>query len=48
MKREDKNALIEHLTEEINKYDHFYLTDISGLNAEDSTDLRGRCYEKRH
>lgn len=46
MNREDKNALVQQLTEEINKYDHFYLTDIEGLNAESSTDLRGKCYEK--
>lgn len=46
MKREDKNTLIEHLSEEIKKYDHFYVTDIEGLNAEDTTDLRGKCFEK--
>ena len=46
MKREDKNILIEKVTEEINKYDHFYLTDIAGLNAQDSTELRGECFEK--
>ncbi len=46
MKREDKNILIEKVTEEINKYDHFYLTDIAGLNAQDSTELRGKCFEK--
>jgi large subunit ribosomal protein L10 len=46
MKREDKNALVEHLTEEINKYDHFYLTDIAGLDAQTTSDLRGKCFEK--
>jgi ribosomal protein L10 len=29
MKREDKNVIIQELTEKLNKYDHFYLTDIS-------------------
>ncbi|MEA1872872.1 MAG: 50S ribosomal protein L10 [Bacteroidota bacterium] len=46
MKREDKNILIEQISEEINKYDHFYLADIAGLNASDSTELRGKCYEQ--
>jgi len=46
MRREDKNILIEQITEDINKYDHFYLTDIAGLNASDSTELRGKCYEQ--
>jgi large subunit ribosomal protein L10 len=46
MRREEKNALIEHLTEEINKYEHFYLADIAGLNAQDTTDLRRTCVEK--
>lgn len=45
MKREDKNKLIEKLTEDIKKYDHFYLTDTKGLNAEDTTNLRRKCYE---
>ena len=46
MNREDKNALIEQLTEEINKYDHFYLADIAGMDAQSTSDLRGKCFEK--
>ncbi len=46
MKREDKNKQIDLLAEEVNKFDHFYLTDIKGLSAEESTDLRQKCYEK--
>jgi len=46
MKREDKNALIESLKDTINEYNHFYLTDISGLNAVETFELRKKCFEK--
>ncbi|MFO7879394.1 MAG: 50S ribosomal protein L10 [Bacteroidota bacterium] len=45
-KREDKNKQIDILAEEVNKFDHFYLTDAQGLNAEESTNLRKNCFEK--
>lgn len=47
MRREDKNLLIDKLTEQINKYPHFYLTDISELNAETTSKLRRKCFEKQ-
>ncbi len=46
MKREDKNVIIQELTEKLNRYDHFYLTDISGLNAPDTSMLRRKCFDK--
>lgn len=46
MKKEDKNKIIDSLKEQINKIDHFYLTDISGLNAEKTSTLRRTCFEK--
>ncbi len=46
MKREDKNVIIQELTEKLNNYDHFYLTDISNLNASDTSDLRRKCFDK--
>jgi large subunit ribosomal protein L10 len=46
MKREDKNVIIQELTEELNRYDHFYLTDISNLNAADTGSLRRKCHDK--
>lgn len=46
MKREDKNALIESLKDTINEYNHFYLTDISGLNAADTFELRKNVLKK--
>jgi len=46
MKREDKNALIESLQTTIEEYSHFYLADISGLNAQQTYELRKKCFEK--
>jgi large subunit ribosomal protein L10 len=46
MKREDKSLLIDNLAGQIAKFDHFYVTDISGLNAEKTSTLRRRCFER--
>ncbi len=46
MKREDKSAIIGNLVEQLETYKHFYVTDIEGLNAEDTSDLRRACFEK--
>ncbi|MCD6347027.1 MAG: 50S ribosomal protein L10, partial [Bacteroidales bacterium] len=45
MKREDKNAIIDQLTERINSSKHFYITDIGGLDAEQTSDLRRQCFK---
>jgi len=44
--KEEKSQIIETLTERLNNNKHFYLTDISGLNAEDTSALRRKCFEK--
>ena len=46
MKREDKDKIISNLTETINVSRHFYLTDTSELNAELTSQLRRKCFEK--
>ena len=46
MKREDKKVIIQDLTEKLNRYDHFYLADISELNASDTSLLRRKCFDK--
>ncbi|MCY1633361.1 50S ribosomal protein L10 [Marinifilum breve] len=46
MKKEQKIQIIDSLTEEINASNHFYLTDISEMNAEDTSALRRACFEK--
>jgi len=46
MRREDKIKLIDSLAEQINANPHFYLADISDLNALDTNDLRRACFKK--
>ena len=45
MKREEKNVVIENLAEQLKEYSHFYLADITALNAADTSDLRRKCFE---
>ena len=46
MKKEDKSAIIKQLESTINEYAHFYLTDIGGLNAAETSELRRVCYKQ--
>lgn len=46
MKRSEKLEIIDNLTEQINSCNHFYLADIAGLNAEDSSSLRRLCFTR--
>ena len=46
MKRSEKQAIIDNLKQEINSYSHFYLADISDLNAEKTSQLRRTCFQK--
>jgi large subunit ribosomal protein L10 len=46
MKREDKNVIVEQLIDEINQAKHFYIADIGGLNASDTTALRRTCFKE--
>jgi large subunit ribosomal protein L10 len=45
MRREEKNTIIDSLTEKLKEYSHFYLTDTAQLNAADTSDLRRKCFE---
>ena len=45
MTREEKLAVINGLTEQLNHYPHFYITDIESLNAEQTASLRRKCFE---
>jgi large subunit ribosomal protein L10 len=47
MKKEDKDKIIESLIEKINSFKNFYLADTSELNAENTTALRRKCFEKQ-
>jgi len=46
MRREEKEVIIDSLTQRLNDSKHFYLTDISNLNAEETSNLRRKCFEK--
>ena len=44
MKKELKAQVIETISAQIKEYPHFYITDISGLNAEKTSKLRRECF----
>lgn len=46
MNRDEKNRIIDNLTDSISQAKHFYLADISGLNAETTSKLRRACFER--
>lgn len=45
MTREEKNKAIDALSVQLADNKNFYLTDISGLNAESSSNLRRACFK---
>ena len=45
MKKEVKDTIIVELGEQLKKYPHFYLVDLTGLNAEKTSDLRRKCFK---
>jgi large subunit ribosomal protein L10 len=45
MRREEKAIKIKDLKERISNSNHFYLTDTSTLNAEQTSKLRRKCFE---
>ncbi|MBQ0158369.1 MAG: 50S ribosomal protein L10 [Bacteroidales bacterium] len=44
MRKEDKANVIEALGQKLNEYAHFYLVDVTGLNAEATSALRRKCF----
>ena len=46
MKKELKAQVIENISAQLKETPNFYVTDISGLNAEDTSKLRRACFEK--
>ena len=46
MKKEDKSAIIEQIKAQLAEYPHFYLTDIEGLDAQKTSELRRACFKK--
>ncbi len=45
MKKEVKDTIIVELGEKLKEYAHFYLVDLTGLNAEQTSDLRRKCFK---
>lgn len=45
MRKENKQELIESLTQQLKDNSNFYLTDIASLNAEDTSNLRRLCFK---
>ena len=44
MKKELKGQIIETISAQIKEYPNFYITDIAGLNAEQTSKLRRECF----
>jgi large subunit ribosomal protein L10 len=47
MRKEEKTAIIDKLAAQLQQTPNFYIADISGLNAEKTTQLRRLCFEKK-
>ena len=46
MKKEQKGQIIESISAQIKAYPNFYITDIAGLNAEQTSKLRRECFNQ--
>jgi large subunit ribosomal protein L10 len=47
MKKEVKDTIIADLGEKLKQYPHFYLVDVTGLNAERTSALRRKCFNQK-
>ena len=45
MRKEDKQQLIDSIAQLLTDNNNFYLTDVSSLNAEDTSNLRRECFK---
>ena len=45
MKKELKDTIIVELGEKLKAYPNFYLVDLTGLNAEQTSELRRKCFK---
>ena len=44
MRKEDKQLVIEQIGAQLKEYAHFYLVDVTGLNAAATSALRRKCF----
>lgn len=45
MKKEQKDTIIVALGEKLKEYPHFYLVDVTGMNAASTSSLRRKCFK---
>ncbi|WP_071147779.1 50S ribosomal protein L10 [Bacteroides ihuae] len=45
MRKEDKNTIIEQIADTVKEYSHFYLIDMTAMNAAKTSELRRACYK---
>ena len=45
MRKEDKGNIIAQLGEVLKEYAHFYLVDVTGMNAASTSALRRKCFQ---
>lgn len=45
MKKELKDTIIAELGKKLVEYPHFYLVDVTGMNAGDTNELRRKCFK---
>ena len=48
MTREEKSKVIKRLTAELAENTNVYMTDVSGLNANETSNLRRACFKARY
>lgn len=46
MTRDEKRVIVDGLKERLQQYPHFYVVEMGGLNADDTSNLRRQCFEK--
>ena len=45
MRKEDKNTIIAHIADTVKEYVHFYLVDVTAMNAAATSELRRACFK---
>ena len=45
MRKEDKNSIIEQIAATVKEYNHFYLVDVTAMNATATSALRRDCFK---
>ncbi len=47
MKKEAKDTIIVDLGQKLKDFPHFYLVDVTGMNAEATSDFRRKCFKQQ-